>query len=277
MNEINYRMSHEDYLAMPGVSASTLVKYKRSAYHGHYFETHPEELTDSKEFGELVHTMLLEPKRFAEDYVIIDTSPRRGTKSWQELEEMYFGKHIIKADEAIELRVIQENWDKNKDVQGLLKGADREVSCFWVDHEYREQCKCRPDIWKRDVKILADVKTTTNAAPGAFRRQIEDLGYYMKAGWYMDGVSALGERAEEFAFIAIETKLPCCIAVYCLDPSSIELGRREMRDLLKLYRTCKSLGEWPSYPSLTDIGLAPWAKKELEERYGSTTTGAENK
>lgn len=272
--EIKYNMPFEDYLNAEGVSASTLSGYARSAMHGRYWELNPSGSTKSQQFGTLIHAMLLEPAKFESQYVLLSESPRRGSKEWKELEEAHPGKILIKAVEDGEpqaelLDALRDKWNSNPDIQKIMEGAHTEVSCFWVDHEYREKCKARPDVWTESLRILADLKSTQNASYGAFQYQIKELGYFRKAAWYMDCMAALGHKIDEFVFIAIETKLPCAVACYCLDPMSIELGRKEMRELLKLYRTCKIIQEWPGYPSLTDIGLAPWAKKELEAKYGS--------
>jgi len=77
---------------------------------------------------------------------------------------------------------------------GALQGSEREVSIYW-ESDTGLPLKCRPDAWRRDIGLVADLKTTTDASPEAFARAVERYHYDLSAALYMRGVEAVtGER-----------------------------------------------------------------------------------
>src|SRR6266446_5889204 len=53
-------------------------------------------------------------------------------------------------------------------------------------------CRARPDWLRTDHRLVADYKTTTNAAPDAWiRSQLFGLGYDIQAAFYLRGLRAV--------------------------------------------------------------------------------------
>ena len=74
-------LSHQAYFQRPGVSSHALVEFQRTPLHcwAKYVDPNrqDEEPTPALRFGTLVHTLVLAPETFAEDFVQADSIHRR--------------------------------------------------------------------------------------------------------------------------------------------------------------------------------------------------------
>lgn len=265
-------LNFQDYENDPAISSRYLHLLNRSPMHFRYYSQLPSSDSAAMKIGRAVHAAILEPDKFGARYIIsdkpIDLRTKEGKARHTELSES--GKEVLKPDEGDAVSGAINAIEQNSEAKSILRGAATELSAFWLDHEYQERCKARPDIWNERLGILADLKTTEDASYAAFRATFERLGYWRKAAWYRHGLRALGLTVNEVVFICVETKPPHGATCYVMDSDSLRLGELECRELLKKYSTLKRLERWPGYPSIQDMGLRSWAKKEIEERYGET-------
>lgn len=219
--------------------------------------------TPSMRNGTLVHTLVLEPQQFDARYVVrpdgLDGRTKEG-KAWaadnlgrEHLEPKDLAAAVAQAGALREL----------PDVAALLTDGVAESSAFWIDQATGELCKCRPD-WTSPVGdgvVLLDVKTTSDASPDGFGRQVWNMRYHLQAAWYSDGYTlATGRPVHGFVFAVVENTWPHCAAAYMLDDAAMEKARTENRRLLDLYAQCKASGQWPGYPSeIQPLTLPAWA------------------
>ncbi|GAW36982.1 exodeoxyribonuclease 8 [Roseovarius sp. A-2] len=155
-----------------------------------------------------------------------------------------------------------------------------ELSAYWRDEETGLLCRCRPDLWVGDV--VFDLKTTDDAREHSFERSVEKFRYYVQAPFYLDGlrkaIEQSGQRLPEglevpkhFVFGAVEKKAPYLNAVYVLDPISMEIGRREIREDLNALADAIGRDQWPGYSrDIRPIGLPAWRlrQEEMEDENG---------
>ena len=133
---------------------------------------------------------------------------------------------------------------------------------FWEDEETGLQCKCRPDIWAG--KVIVDLKTTEDASPEGFSRSIQTYGYGIQAAHYLAGAGS-GSGADAFIFVAVEKKAPYAVAVYELDPLSLEICETKRRALLEYWANCREADMYPAYSDECQlISLPAWAMKGTE-------------
>lgn len=147
----------------------------------------------------------------------------------------------------------------------LLTGEGvAEASVYWTDEATGELCRCRPDYWRRDG-VLVDLKSTIDASPEGFAKSIANYRYHVQAPWYLEGAQAAHDaghglegyaRPRAFAFVAVEKSHPFAVGVYVLDPDSLEIGAKLMRENLDTLAECKRTGVWPGYgDTLQQIGV----------------------
>jgi hypothetical protein len=94
--------------------------------------------------------------------------------------------------------------------------------------------------------IYPDYKTTgTSAALDDITRTTDNLGYWLQAAWYLDGIKTLGLSVNpSFAFVFQETSPPHIVTVAQLDPIYIEWGRIAMFKAREMFARCQKTGDW---------------------------------
>lgn len=99
--------------------------------------------------------------------------------------------------------------------------------------------------------IIGDIKTSADASPRAFQRDIIKYGYHIQAAMVQDGINHItGKMIDTFVFIVIEKESPHAIGIYELDKESIDKGREEYKLLLEDYIPYEKNDEvkiWPGY------------------------------
>lgn len=261
-----FRMSAADYHRSDGVSKSMLDRLHQSPAHLRHYLDHPEQgdSTPARIFGERAHLAVFEPHLHRDHYHITDL-PRRGTVAWADAENVAadYQRELIKRDEYDEIQALTASVHAHPQAAALLQQGHAEVSLFAEDYETGLLLRGRVDWWPPG-NALVDLKTTTDASPGAFARHIADHRYHAQAAFYLDLATALGHAEKElFIIIAVEKAPPYAVAVYHLDGATVEAGRRAYRRDLNRFCECQTFNRWPGYSNtLQTISLPAWAMKE---------------
>jgi len=127
--------------------------------------------------------------------------------------------------------------------------------------------KFRPDICIPDLDLIADIKTTQDASPQAFARDVVKYSYHLSAAMYAYGYELVtGRKLESFVFIVVEKNPPYAVAVYELDQASMQAGYRLYRQAIDKYNECTRTGHWPGYSdAIQSLSLPNWALGNHEE------------
>lgn len=272
-----------------GISKSGLDLIGKSPLHywaAYLDPDRPERVeTPAMELGTAIHSAVLEPDKFATDYVVLPadaprkpTAVQRNAKKpsddtvaaimwWDAFNEEHKDRRIIDADDYESIVAIQRNVRNHPAARVLLDGGEAELSMFWEDSETGVLCKCRPDFMNYKQNVIVDVKSTEDASPAAFMRSVVNYGYHVQAAWYLDGVkAATGTAPKAFIFAAFEKSRPHATAFYYADPEMIEIGRKLYRERLAVYAQCLASNLWPGYPeTLQAISLPVWALKAAND------------
>lgn len=109
---------------------------------------------------------------------------------------------------------------------------------------------------------LADLKTTNNAHPRAWKKHVFQFDYHVQASRHLDlWNAASGEQRNEFRHILQESVHPFEVAKRFLSQEYIALGRQKYVQALKRYAKCLSTGEFPGYDtaeSSADMVIDGW-------------------
>jgi len=267
---IDPALSHADYHAdRTALSSSQLKQMLISPAHYQFALTQPPKPTPAKDFGTAVHTALLEPARFAREYVVSPKHDRR-TKAGREAAAAFEAAHpgciFLTSDEATAIDKIRTQVDARPFASLLLAQADgvAERSVFWTDTSTDTpegiRCKCRPD-WHCSLALL-DIKTTTDASARTFARDAVKYGYDLSAAFYIDGIAhAFGGVPLPFVFLVIE-KENWEIALYEPDTEMLQVGRQKLRHALARFAQCRATDTWPGYQpdgEIEKLALPRWA------------------
>ena len=138
---------------------------------------------------------------------------------------------------------------------GLLEGAKE--NSFFAQDEHGCYRRARADIFSPEVGLLTDLKTSRDASEREFRRSMGSLGYHRQAAWYSETVELCGLPTCDMVFLVVENTAPYAVAVYGLDHSTIDQGKRECAEAAKLWAKCTETGEWPGYPEGVGMLVLP--------------------
>lgn len=266
---VKRNLSNAEYHSSDGVSKSGLDLIAQSPLHywAKYLDPNrqPDDPTPALLLGTAIHTAVLEPERFANDYLVAPNVDRRtndGKARWAEFMETAQGKTVISSADFDKCRQIADQVRSHPTAMTLFNDGAPEVSAYWIDQETGVLCKCRPDWLSK--KLVVDLKSSRDASPDAFQRSAYSYRYHVQAAWYLDGIAAAtGKPRDAFIFAAFEKDPPFACAFYYADEGMIEAGRREYRRLLRTYADCLSAGRWPGYPiELQALTLPAWAAFE---------------
>ena len=99
-----------------------------------------------------------------------------------------------------------------------------------------------------EMGYLVDFKTTRNAHPRAWKKDVGSYGYHRQAARHLDlWNAATGEQRNDFRHIIQESYDPFQTAKRFLSSEFIAIGRRDYIGALKRYAQCLKTNEWPDY------------------------------
>lgn len=221
----------------------------------------------------MVHCAVLEPERFAQDY-IVGPDCRRGTKEWAAFTADYPSAEIIKATEARQVQSMAESIRSLGGVRDALLSGEAESSAFWHDQDSGVLCRCRPDmaLFTESGWYLFDLKTVGSAHPAEFKRQATRLRYHVQDAFYSEGyAAATGHPVAGFVFLAVETAYPYAASACQIDADQRVRAKEIVRRDLDVYAECLKIDTWPAYgDQIHTISLPKWAfcsTQALPEEY----------
>lgn len=274
-------MTYDKYVGLPGLRHSEAKKYERSPSHALWAMTHPEADTRSTLIGSALHCAVLEPEEFLTRYVPtpkIDKRTKKGKAEWARLEQENPDAILLPAgtyDEIVAMQtsvlnhpMIQQAQRSVTPVPFPLPARLCEVSVVWRG-PLDVVCKARIDWVVRlfDSTVVFDVKTTRDASPSWFAKQIHMYSYHTQAASYLHGLQVLrpGPR-RRFVWIAVENQPPYEACLYEASEGLLQQGFSEWRRWVAHHARCVETGKWPGYPEdVLQVDLPRWAWKEFEE------------
>jgi hypothetical protein len=280
-------LSFAEYFAIDAVSHSALRGYRRSAAHARYEAIHPRE-SKAMDFGTAFHEAVLEPERYAKDVVRgLEVGNRSSVDkdAHARLRRESYGKTVLDFKEYDLVSQMTTAVMTHETAGELLRGPGwmrdprtgqaaraNEVVVVWRDPETGLLCKLRADavrVWQGWTWVI-DLKTTCDASPEGWPREVHTYGYDSGAAFYLDGFDlapdergVIAPRPRKFVHIACEKDGPLAVAVHELDEPSIAKGRARYRKYLRAHAAAVASGNYPAYPSgVLPTSLPSWSLKE---------------
>lgn len=258
-------MSNADYHAAPGVSKSGLDMIDRSP--AHYRFAPLRKATRNMEIGTAIHTALLEPDRFTEDYMLLRDVADRRASEYKQAVKVHGTERVLVSSEADKVAGMQEAVYSTPSAAKLLKAPGwAELSGFATDPDTGALCRHRFDRLTEDG-IAIDIKKTQDAREDSFARSVFNYRYHVQAAFYADQYFWItGEPLKAFAFVAVEEEFPHGVKVYIVDDEAMAYGRFLYQRNLATYARCMESGEWPGYdakPAM--LSMPSWVAKQAQE------------
>lgn len=246
------RLPFDAYRKLAGTNWTRLKSLRTSALQYLHDEANPAEETAILRVGIGTHARVLEPAELARRCVVFEGKVRRG-KVWDAFQIEHAGKIIYS----------QSEWDRalgagdavlaNPWAQNYLHHGLHELAVTWKDEETGLDLKCRAD---HAGPWLVELKSTGQIEPRLFAGVAARLGYHCQLAYQDDGLRANGiETFAEKIMVVVQSEAPFDVIVYRVPPHVVEIGRAEVRKLLRRLAECRATKKWP--------GLAPEGTREF--------------
>ena len=269
-------MPNDDYHAGPGIGNSGLNLIARSP--AHFYFAPPQEPNRFKEIGSAIHCALLEPERFAADYVLLKDVKDRRSSAYKEANKVHPGEFLLTGPEADNIVGMQQAVYAQRHARAVLetKGT-REAAIYSRDPETGVLVRAKYDILTDSGRAI-DLKKTQDARPSTFSRSAFNYRYHCQTAFYSDVFEwATGDKLAAFAILAVEEKIPHAAMLYVLDDQAVEAGRALYRSALNIYAKCLEQNHWPAYGEEPQIlSLPPWAERSIENELNENSNEESN-
>lgn len=261
-----------NYHAHPAISRTGLKCFRESRrlYHARHVLRLPEaqmEPTPAMNLGTLAHAELLEPGSLEGKYAVLEDWPdfrTNAAKAWRD-EQQAAGKMVIKPGEIDAMVAMVKNAGAAVGKWLSDNQAVIEQPIFWQD-DSGMSCRCKPDwIIRRDDFIVAcDFKTTADASPSAFARQVANLELWLQDEHYTRGIKkAYNAKSVVFLFVAVESNYPHRAGLHQVERTVFSDNQisSEYRDTIAALKRCQDTNDWaePWEGKVNKIALRDWA------------------
>lgn len=268
-----------DYLALPGLNASTLKPYSISAKFGEYKRAKEFNQSEAMNLGSLVHAYILEGQKKAiellkEDYIIegFPVNPSTG-KPYGEGTQKYTDwaatlpahKSILKPDKVEEAIEIYKAVAEHEPSAAILKECTkRETAITWTCSHTGEKMKALVDFFGK--KTAGDLKTYGREEMhlNGLQSEMYKRQYHLQFAFYMDGLQANGFNIEAFYVIFAQSIAPYDVGCFAVNYTAIEQGRTDYIQAVANYHKAQNAAKANKpivglFPYLSDINIPYFA------------------
>ena len=257
-------LTNKEYHAHPAISSSD-VKAVHTKSLAHWKGKVRKE-TSAFALGSAVHALVLEPEK---NLVVRGPEDRRGNK-WKEasfaadiegqilLPEGEFDLAARIADAAKAHPVVEQYLGDPTFVA--------EASFFGIDPETGVEIKCRPDGYLPDYGIVFDLKTTTDASPDGFPRELRKFAYDVQGAFYLRALRSAGFKADTFIFIAVEKEPPHAVCLHALTDDYMRHADQVVTHTLQKISNATAVSAFTTgWPLINTISLPRWQAETAED------------
>jgi hypothetical protein len=215
----------------------------------------------AKDFGSLVHLLLLEPELAGQELAVF---PGIGNSRDPEFKAfLACNAHRLAVDEptfAGAKRLadkVAETTYKGRPLGRFVEESMCEASIYFTEAASGLRLRIRLDAYHPEISF--DLKTTRHGSPGAFARDAVEFGYDLQAYMYGLGRSLYeGGARKPFVFIAAESTPPHSVSTFDAGESFLENGAAKLQECLVAFKACSQTAFWPDLSSHTTLEITPW-------------------
>lgn len=222
----------------------------------------PYKRSDAKDFGSLLHLLLLEPELLGQEVAVYPGIAYERDRAYKTFAAENEGKLLFDEPTFSKARQLAqkvgETKYKGRLIYRFLEEAKTEVSIYFKDPATGLSLRIRPDIYHPDVTF--DLKSTRHGTLSAFTRDAVELHYDLQAFMYSLGRSLYegSTKAKPFVFLAAETTEPHSIQVQTAGDSFMSNGALKYQEVVSVYQACSSAGYWPDLSSEGTMEIDHW-------------------
>lgn len=229
----------EEYHADRHIISSTgLKEAKKSSRHFAYYLVYGSEKKSQFDFGNAFELALIDSVTgeldFHEKCLIYDEAERpEKDKGITSKKNQEWKKGLFSSNKYIVPRLGAESYDVIEQMLNsiyaepviveLLEHLKYDKSLVWKD-ECGAICKTRPDFASVNKNVIVNLKTTLDASPEGFARQVANYDYPLQAYMEIAGAMATGYMPDVkvYYWLAVEKVKPFNAVLYRFQPEDIQ-------------------------------------------------------
>ncbi len=288
MRNLLSRIPLDEYYALTdAVNYSTAKWVLKSPRHFRHVADHGTDRTECMLQGTATHAAILEPDKFASDFVVWNVltkngsgkvAPRTGS-AWDHFQRCNPDKTIItEKQHALAVAMHDAVWADDTARPFLAGKGEAEVALVWTDPETGLVCKGRVDRLT-DINgepTIVGIKTAIESGADAMSKQSNRLHYHMQWAMYREGYRVITGQIPRMIEIVVESKAPHDPVTYEITEGVIQPGLNIYREALDEIARCTATGKWPGQGGgeIVSLTLPTWAAG-IPEDVGFDMTGIE--
>lgn len=271
-NKIHYGLPMKDYLENEYFGSSNLkILNNETPKDFLYHSKVPFEDTKATIIGTAIHTKILEPHLFDEQYALqpedwgpLNRNP--GSAKWREFKKENSDKICLSWEDSKTINKALVEARDSSTLQAILLDGKVEVTGFYDEGSFG--LKARSDIHEKlstdDSCMLWDIKTTSKPLDTeSLTSMVFNYGYHFQAAHHMHVFRKLGMVISGFGWIFISTA-PGSSHVVCR-PASVELlekGNQQFNAARERLELCYNEDMWPGreVDDFEEIKLPRWVR-----------------
>lgn len=218
--------------------------------------------SDAKDFGSLVHVLVLQPQLLAQEFAIYPGVADGRAKEYKEFTETHGDRTVVDEPTFSAARALAQKILERK-VMGrpfgdFVREGIPEASIYFDEPTTGLRLRVRLDLWHPEFTF--DLKTTRHGVAQAFLRDAVDMHYDFQAFMYSMAVALYEGRdaAKPFIFVAAESETPHSINVVTAGNSFMNNGCRKYQEAISIYTACSQQGYWPDSGSDMTAEIEHW-------------------
>ena len=198
-------------------------------------------------------------------------------KTWREEQFEEAGNRYIVPKEGSEsmytIGKMTESVMRDDLIVKLLSNTDYQKTAVWKDKKTQILLKTRPDVCSMNKNVLVDIKTTLDASPQSFHRDITKYHYPLQAALQMRGCveSGMLPSISRYYWLAVEKTRPYNAQLYMFDIEDWDLFNKHLDFFLHKINEATVTGKWTNYSLFSDYGFY-----ESGNKYGVIRTRIPN-
>lgn len=279
VNGIVYDLPEPEYHARSELSSTGARRLLESPARFNYWRTHQEPGKQSYDVGTAVHTRVLGVGAgtiaYPAEHITASgsVSTKAATIAWAD-EQRANGLTPIAPAQARRVDGMAEAVLSHPTARALFEQrGNSEASVFATDQDTGVEMRARFDYLPElslDVPVAVDLKTTAKLASAeGFARTVGSYGYDVQEQFYLRAVEQAGHESPLFRFVVVESEAPHLVAVHELDIEWQQMGAAKVQRALETYAECTASGNWPGYPTETQLLSPPnYLVYAHEDEYG---------
>lgn len=253
----------EDYHRDIAVQSCSLLKpllISPAHYKEQFFEASAP--SKAKDFGTLIHTLVLEPQTFAARYAVYEGIKDGRDADFKAFVKAHPGQLVIDdislqsakrlAEKVLERRV------RGRPFADYLAEGEKEVTIYFTDPTTGVRCRVRIDLLHPE--FVFDLKTALSVVEGEWLRQALNLNYDLQSYMYSlaECLFSGRERPLPFVFVVGENSGPYSVSAYTAGESFIAKGGKKYQEVIAAYAACSQQDYWPDLGKESVLELDHW-------------------